>query len=76
MVVNLDFSYEQLMEILINFPLEKKNDIINRLKNDEYSTMNQTKSISNYRNKGLWKGQVKISDDFNEPLEDFKEYQE
>jgi hypothetical protein len=37
--------------------------------------MNQTKSISNYRNKGLWKGQVKISDDFNEPLEDFKEYQ-
>jgi hypothetical protein len=24
MVVNLDFSYEQLIEILINFPVEKK----------------------------------------------------
>ena len=25
---------------------------------------------------GRWKGMIEISDDFNEPLEDFKEYME
>jgi hypothetical protein len=75
MVVNLDFSYEQLIEILINFPNDQKNEIINRLKNDESINRNYTQPMINYRNKGLWKGQGFVSDDFNDSLDDFKEYE-
>ncbi len=51
-------AYQQQVEDFVDFILEKKN-----------------KSVSDSERKfGLLKGKLKMSADFDEPLEDFKEY--
>ncbi len=53
-----DFSDEYEYEVII-FPIKNKKKIHNKNRRDLY---------------GKYKGQIWMSDDFNEPLEDFEEY--
>jgi len=44
--------------------------------NEETTNINHPAKLPCSTAKGLWKGKVWMSDDFNEPLEELKEYME
>jgi len=54
-------------EVIITFVEPINEDAINK---------NNSAKLPCSTAKGLWKGKVWISDDFNEPLEEMKEYME
>ena len=43
---------------------------------EDTTNINQSAKLPCSTAKGLWKGKVWMSDDFNEPLEELKEYME
>lgn len=53
-------AYQQEVEDFIDFILQKK--------------VNKNDKVKTARKLGLLKGKMKMSDDFNAPLEDFKDY--
>lgn len=57
-IKKIPVAYQQQVEDFIDFILEKK----------------YQPSLENGRKFGLLKGKLKMSDDFDEPIEDFKEY--
>ena len=62
--------YSKLIELPDDLKKEA-NDFVDFLK-----TKAANKKITKKRKAGLAKGLIEMSDDFDEPLEDFKEYQE
>ncbi|MFC1223907.1 DUF2281 domain-containing protein [Pedobacter sp. BG31] len=53
-------AYQQEVEDFIDFILQKK--------------VSQKNAVKSNRKLGLLKGKMKMSDDFNTPLDDFKDY--
>jgi len=53
-------AYQQEVEDFIDFILQKK--------------VNKNDKVKTTRKLGLLKGKMKMSDDFNAPLKDFKDY--
>jgi len=53
-------AYQQEVEDFIDFILQKK--------------VSQKNAVKSNRKLGLLKGKMKMGDDFNAPLDDFKEY--
>lgn len=62
----ISIGYEQILNLAYLLPKEEKKKLIKDLQ----------KSIEPKKERvfGKYNGQVWMSDDFNEPLEDFKEY--
>jgi len=66
MQTQISIGYEQILNLVYLLPKEEKKKLIKDLQ----------KSIEPKKERvfGQYNGQGWISDDFNEPLEDFKEY--
>lgn len=70
MELKLDIGFEQLFNLAKQLPqLEKKRLIVALQK-----TIKQNKNQKGERKLGKYKGKIQMSDDFNAPLDDFKEY--
>jgi hypothetical protein len=74
----IDFSQEEDFEVII-FPArsEIQKSVHRKSGNDpDKMIAEETKIFPPKRVAGLWKGQIFMTEDFDAPLEDFKEYME
>lgn len=70
MELKLNIGFEQLFNLAKQLPQPEKQRLISALK----KTIKQNKDQSGERVLGKYKGKIRMSDDFNAPLDDFKEY--
>jgi hypothetical protein len=66
-----------LWKVLINMPESLKNELLHYAEYllEKYPNIKKpSEQIENDHGYGSWKGQIIMSDDFDEPLEDLQEY--
>ncbi|NET29327.1 DUF2281 domain-containing protein [Okeania sp. SIO1I7] len=66
-----------LWKVVINLPESLKKELLNYAEylREKYPNNQQfTEKIETFRGYGSWAGQIIMSDDFDEPLEDLAEY--
>lgn len=66
-------AYELLLKEVQGLPEETLNEILNYVLFLK-SKNNKTNEEKTYRKAGILKGKIKMSDDFDDPLEEFEEY--
>ena len=68
--MKLEDSYHQIKSLLAKLSLRE----LKTLKKEIDQLVNQEEIQKKERQPGVMKGEVWMSDDFNEPLDDFKDY--
>jgi len=69
MELKINLGYEQLFNLANQLPPAEKEKLVSALK----KSINKSSSLKT-RELGKFKGGIWIAPDFNDPLEDFKEY--
>ncbi len=70
MELKLNIGFEQLFHLAKQLPQPEKQMLIDALQ----KTIRQRASQKGERELGKYKGKIHLSEDFNAPLDDFKEY--
>lgn len=70
MELKLNIGFEQLFNLANQLPQPEKQRLIAALQ----KTIKQNKGQKGERELGKYKGKIQMSEDFNAPLDDFKEY--
>lgn len=70
MELKLNIGFEQLFNLAKQLPQPEKQRLISALQ----KSIKQDKSQKRERKLGKYKGKIQMSEDFNAPLDDFKEY--
>ncbi|CAN5344740.1 hypothetical protein BH23BAC1_BH23BAC1_50790 [soil metagenome] len=70
MEIKLNMGFEQVFSLANQLPVLEKEKLISALQ----KSLNVTKNKGEERQFGKFKGKIWMADDFNEPLDDFKEY--
>jgi Protein of unknown function (DUF2281) len=68
-----------ILENLQKLPDSLKQDVLHYIESlvEQYETQTPEETKPDRRQAyGIWKGQIKMSNDFDEPLEDLKDYME
>lgn len=70
MELKLNIGFEQLFNLAKQLPQPEKQRLISALQ----KSIKENKSQKGERKLGKYKGKIQMSEDFNAPLDDFKEY--
>lgn len=70
MELKLNIGFEQLFNLAKQLPQPEKQKLISALQ----KSIKENKSQKGERKLGKYKGKIQMSEDFNAPLDDFKEY--
>ena len=70
MELKLNIGFEQLFNLAKQLPQPEKQRLITALQ----KTIKQNKDKKGERELGKYKSKIQMSEDFNAPLDDFKEY--
>jgi len=70
MELKLNIGFEQLFNLANQLPQPEKQKLIAALQ----KTIKQNKNQKSERELGKYKGKIQMAEDFNAPLDDFKEY--
>jgi len=70
MELRLNIGFEQLFSLADQLPQPEKQKLITALQ----KTIKHNKSHKRERELGKYNGKIQMSDDFNAPLDDFKDY--
>ncbi len=70
MELKLNIGFEQLFNLANQLPQPEKQKLITALQ----KTIKQNKNQKSERELGKYKGKIQMAEDFNDPLDDFKEY--
>lgn len=70
MNVHLNLQFEQILHLVNQLPQAEKERLLNALQKNVASQKGQKRE----RQLGKYHGKIIMSDDFNAPLNDFKEY--
>jgi len=71
MELKVDIGFDKLLELVSQLSEEEKIKLLNELEKTLSQPGKDTRKRGGF---GILKGKVWMADDFNEPLEDFKEY--
>lgn len=75
MELKLNIGFEQLLNLANQLPQPEKQRLIAALQKTTKQNKSQTgASAKQQRELGKYKGKIQMSEDFNAPLDDFKEY--
>lgn len=70
MELKLNIGFEQLLNLANQLPQAEKQRLITALQ----KSIKQNKKHKGERELGKYKGKIQMSDNFNAPLDDFKDY--
>jgi effector-binding domain-containing protein len=71
MELKVDIGFDKLLELIGQLSDEEKIKLLDEV---EKTISQPGKDTRNRGGFGIWKGKVWMADDFDEPLDDFKEY--
>jgi hypothetical protein len=72
MELTINVRYNEILNLIRQLPSDLRLNLLREIEK-EYK-MKSVPKHKNGRGLGIWKGKVWMAEDFNEPLEEFKEY--